>query len=101
LRGSFEATAVVIWSAAMPLLTIETSAKSHFQRAGPTRHGVSLRPWEPGLRRRSGNDELEPTGGDGWAELQDDGSLEDEIYLANGDDIPFIARRSKISSTAC
>jgi hypothetical protein len=47
-----------------------------------------------------GNDEMEPAGGDGWAELQDDGSLEGEICFVNGDDIPFIARRSKTSSTA-
>jgi hypothetical protein len=48
-----------------------------------------------------GNDEMEPTNGDGWAELRDDGSLEGEICLRNGDNIPFIARRSKTSSTAC
>jgi hypothetical protein len=48
-----------------------------------------------------GNDEMEPANGDGWAELQDDGSLEGEICLLNGDNIPFIARRSKTSSTAC
>jgi hypothetical protein len=48
-----------------------------------------------------GNDEMEPANGDGWAELQNDGSLEGEIYLFNGDDIPFIARRSETSSTAC
>ena len=48
-----------------------------------------------------GNDEMEPASGDGWAELQDDGSLKGEICLLNGDDIPFIARRSKTSSTAC
>jgi len=48
-----------------------------------------------------GNDEMEPASGDGWAELQPDGSLEGEICLQNGDDIPFIARRSKTSSTAC
>ncbi len=48
-----------------------------------------------------GNDEMEPAGGDGWEELQDDGSLEGEICLVNGDDIPFIARRSDTSSTAC
>jgi len=47
------------------------------------------------------NDEMEPASGDGWAELQDDGSIEGEICLVNGDDIPFIARRSKTSSTAC
>lgn len=43
-----------------------------------------------------GNDEMEPANGDGWAELRDDGSLEGEISLANGDDIPFIARRSRL-----
>ena len=48
-----------------------------------------------------GNDEMEQASGDGWAELQDDGSLEGEICLIKGDDIPFIARRSKTSSTAC
>ena len=48
-----------------------------------------------------GNDEMEPTNSDGWAELQNDGSLEGEICLLNGDDIPFIARRLKTSSTAC
>lgn len=48
-----------------------------------------------------GNDEMEPVKGDGWAELQHDGSLEGEICLVNGDDIPFIARRPKTSSTAC
>lgn len=48
-----------------------------------------------------GNDEMEAARGDGWAELQDDGALEGEICLSNGDDIPFIARRSKTSSTAC
>ena len=36
---------------------------------------------------------MEPANGDGWAELQQDGSLEGEICLHNGDDIPFIARR--------
>ena len=48
-----------------------------------------------------GNDEMEPANGDGWAELQNDGSLRDEICLLNGDDIPFIASRLKTSSTAC
>ena len=48
-----------------------------------------------------GNDEMEPASGDGWAELQEDGSLEGEISLDNGDDIPFIARRSTTSSTPC
>lgn len=48
----------------------------------------------------TGNDEMEPANGSGWAQLQDDGSLEGEISLENGDDIPFIARRAT-SSTAC
>lgn len=47
-----------------------------------------------------GNDEMDEASGHGWAELQQDGSLEGEISLENGDDIPFIARRST-SSTAC
>jgi hypothetical protein len=47
------------------------------------------------------NDEMEPASGNGWAELQQDGSLEGEICLLNGDDIPFIAHQSKPSSTAC
>jgi hypothetical protein len=51
--------------------------------------------------RWEGNDEMEQANGDGWAELQEDGSLEGEISLDNGDDIPLIARRSTTSSTAC
>jgi hypothetical protein len=47
-----------------------------------------------------GNDEMEEASGHGWAEVQQDGSLEGEISLENGDDVPFIARRST-SSTAC
>ena len=48
-----------------------------------------------------GNDEMEEASGHGWAELQQDGSLEGEICLENGDEIPFIARRSATSSTSC
>ena len=40
-----------------------------------------------------GSDQMDPASGRGWAELQDDGSLEGEICLNNGDDIAFIARR--------
>lgn len=47
-----------------------------------------------------GNDEMDEASGHGWAELKQDGTLEGEISLENGDDIPFIARRST-SSTAC
>jgi len=49
----------------------------------------------------TGNDEMEPASGDGWAELRDDGTLKGEICMENGDEIPFIARRSATSSTAC
>jgi hypothetical protein len=48
-----------------------------------------------------GNDEMEEARGHGWAELRHDGSLEGEICLENGDEIPFVARRSAASSTAC
>lgn len=48
-----------------------------------------------------GNDEMEGASGHGWTELQQDGSLEGEICLENGDEILFIARRSATSSTAC
>jgi putative heme iron utilization protein len=48
-----------------------------------------------------GNDEMEETSGHGWAELRQDGSLDGEICLENGDEIPFAARRSATSSTAC
>jgi hypothetical protein len=48
-----------------------------------------------------GSDEMAPASGYGWAEIQDDGSLEGEISLEGGDDISFIARRSATSSTAC
>lgn len=48
-----------------------------------------------------GNDEMDEASGNGWAELQDDGSLHGEVCLECGDDIPFIARRQKTSSTAC
>jgi hypothetical protein len=48
-----------------------------------------------------GNDEMDEVRGDGWAELQDDGSLVGEINFHNGDDIPFIARPWPTSSTAC
>ncbi|HEY6620886.1 MAG TPA: hypothetical protein VIY68_15175 [Steroidobacteraceae bacterium] len=48
-----------------------------------------------------GRDEMEPASGHGWAEMLNDHSLEGEICLEAGDDIPFIARRSITSSTAC
>lgn len=48
-----------------------------------------------------GSDEMEPATGRGWAQMLNDGSLEGEITREGGDDIPFIARRSATSSTAC
>ena len=39
-----------------------------------------------------GNDEMDEASGDGWAEVQKDGSLNGEIRLHNGDDLTFKAR---------
>ena len=47
-----------------------------------------------------GNDEMDEASGDGWAELQPDGSLKGEICFHNGDEAVFIAKR-ETSSTAC
>jgi len=41
----------------------------------------------------SANNEMDEASGDGWAELQQDGTLQGQISLHSGDDIPFIARR--------
>jgi len=48
-----------------------------------------------------GNDEMDEACGDGWAELQPDGSLAGEINFHNGDEIAFTARPWPTSSTAC
>jgi len=48
-----------------------------------------------------GNDEMDEASGDGWAALQDNGSLEGQIRFHRGDEIDFIARPSNTSSTAC
>lgn len=48
-----------------------------------------------------GADEMDEACGDGWAELQDDGSLVGQINFRNGDEIPFIAKPSPTSSTTC
>ncbi len=48
-----------------------------------------------------GSDEMEPASGHGWAELLANGALEGEICIEGGDDIPFRARRTATSSTAC
>lgn len=48
-----------------------------------------------------GADEMDEACGDGWAELQPDGSLIGEIRFHCGDEITFIARPWHTSSTAC
>jgi len=48
-----------------------------------------------------GNDEMDEDCGDGWAELQSDGSLIGEISFHRGDEISFTARRWTTSPTAC
>lgn len=48
-----------------------------------------------------GNDEMDEACGDGWAELQPNGSLKGQICFHGGDEANFTARRWKTSSTAC
>ena len=48
-----------------------------------------------------GADEGDQVSGDGWAELQDDGSLLGEISYRNGDETSFKAAPWATSSTAC
>ncbi len=48
----------------------------------------------------TGNDEMDEIQGDGWAELQPDGSLTGQICFHSGDEANFTARR-ETSSTAC
>lgn len=47
-----------------------------------------------------GNDEMDETYGDGWAEIQPGGSISVQVCFHNGDEANFIARKST-SSTAC
>jgi hypothetical protein len=49
----------------------------------------------------AGNDEMDETSGDGWAELQPDGSIEGQICFDHGDEANFTARPWPTSSTAC
>jgi Transposase DDE domain len=49
----------------------------------------------------SGNDEMEEACGDGWAELQPDGTLEGQICIQGGDQVDFTAKPWRISSTTC
>jgi hypothetical protein len=41
----------------------------------------------------SGHDEMDEASGDGWAELQANGSLNGEICFHNGDESTFMARQ--------
>jgi hypothetical protein len=49
----------------------------------------------------SGFDEGDAVGGEGSAELQDNGSLEIELSFDDGDDATLTAHRETTSSTAC
>jgi len=51
--------------------------------------------------RWDGNDEMDEARGDGWAELQPDGSITGQICFHRGDEAEFIARPWTTSSTAC
>jgi hypothetical protein len=48
-----------------------------------------------------GNDEMDEACGDGWAELQADGSIAGQICFHRGDEADFTARPWTTSSTAC
>lgn len=48
-----------------------------------------------------GNDEMDEACGDGWAEIQLDGSLAGEFNFHGGDEIAFIANPWPTCSTAC
>jgi hypothetical protein len=48
-----------------------------------------------------GNDEMDEACGDGWAEVQSDGTLIGETCFHGGDEISFTARQWTTSSTAC
>jgi hypothetical protein len=48
-----------------------------------------------------GNDEMDETSGDGWAELQSDGSITGQICFHRGDEANFTARSWATSSTTC
>ena len=48
-----------------------------------------------------GNDEMDEAYGDGWAELQPDGSIKGQICFHGRDEASFTARPWTTSSTAC
>jgi hypothetical protein len=47
----------------------------------------------------TGNDEMDEASGDGWAELQSDGSIIGQIYFHRGDEADFTARPWKKTSS--
>ncbi len=49
----------------------------------------------------NGNDEMDEACGEGWAELQPDGSIKGQICVHGGDEANFTARPWATSSTAC
>lgn len=49
----------------------------------------------------SGNDEMEEASGNGWAQLQEDGTLQGQICFQGGDEADFTAKPWQTSSTAC
>jgi hypothetical protein len=49
----------------------------------------------------NGNDEMDEASGDGWAEIQPDGSLNGRICFHGADEANFTARPWGTSSTAC
>jgi hypothetical protein len=49
----------------------------------------------------SGNDEMDEARGEGWAELQEDGTLEGQICFQGGDEADFIARPWHTFSAVC
>lgn len=61
--------------------------------------GLSL--WLDEKRGSRHADEGDQVSGDGWAELQNDGSLAGEISYHNGDETTFKAAPWATSSTAC
>jgi hypothetical protein len=48
----------------------------------------------------NGNNEMDEASGDGWAELQSDGSIQGEIHFHRGDEASFTAKLWATSSTA-
>ena len=48
-----------------------------------------------------GNDEMDPASGDGWAEIQPDGSIKGQICFLNGDEAEFAAVPWATFSAAC